>query len=158
MTITIELGKETDVPLAHQLMIEAFEEYRTLEVPSSVITEPVELLHKNFQDGTEKFIICYDSDQPLGSARFKLYEDSLYFSRVSVSPRARGKGLAKAMLHWLEAYACEHGKSKMECKVRSALQSNIRLYESVGFSIIKKEIIVNPNGLEVKTGYMVKVL
>jgi len=41
--------------------------------------------------------------------RFKTDGNSLYLFRLSVSPEARRRGIAKSMLWWLENYAKEHG-------------------------------------------------
>lgn len=93
-----------------------------------------------------------------GSVRFKLKEQALYFSRLSVTPSARGKGLAKAMLAWLEKYALENGKGKIECLVRAALPENISLYRSIGYKIVKNEEVNNSNGFSVKVAAMEKNL
>ena len=45
---------------------------------------------------------------------------------------------------------------KMECRVRASLPKNIRLYESMGYSISKEEVVTNHNGLLVKTVVMEK--
>ncbi|WP_374703012.1 GNAT family N-acetyltransferase [Peribacillus deserti] len=107
MKAQIRLGNEDDIKTAYKLMREAFEEYRVLEIPSSAIDEPVDFLLNSFKNGTEKVILCLVNGIPLGSSRFTLREDSLYFSRVSVPPYARGRGLAKSMLSWLENHAEE---------------------------------------------------
>ncbi|WP_433957125.1 GNAT family N-acetyltransferase [Cytobacillus horneckiae] len=158
MAIMIKLGKESEVHIAHQLMQEAFAEYSILEVPSSAMTESADVLRNAWRNGEEQFIVCYENETPVGSSRFKLLGDSLYFSRVSVSPQARGKGIAKQMLAWLEEYAQSVDRKTMTCKVRSSLESNVRLYKSIGFSIIEEGAIVNPNGFLVETAVMEKKL
>ncbi|MEH7306639.1 GNAT family N-acetyltransferase [Neobacillus drentensis] len=85
-------------------------------------------------------------------------EDTLYFSRVSVTPAARGKGIAKAMLSWLEKYAYDNFKGKMACRVRVSLPKNISWYQSMGYFISKEEVVTNPNGFLVKTVVMEKTL
>ncbi|CAN7765697.1 GNAT family N-acetyltransferase [Paenibacillus sp. LjRoot153] len=52
--------------------------------------------------------------------------NSLYFYRLSVSPEARGKGIAKSILNWLEEYAKKHGKSEIVCRVRMSIPKNIQ--------------------------------
>nr|WP_312092864.1 GNAT family N-acetyltransferase [Niallia sp.] len=139
-------------------MLEAFEDYRYIEVPSSALNEPIDKLITALKNGTEQAIIYRLDDVPLGSSRLQLKEDSLYFSRLSVTPSARGKGIAQAMLAWMEEYALLNGKQKVECKVRANVPKNIRLYEKVGFSITKEETAVNPNGKLVKTVNMEKCI
>jgi ribosomal protein S18 acetylase RimI-like enzyme len=88
--------------------------------------------------------------------RFKTDKSSLYFFRLSVCPEARGKGIAKSMLSWLENYAKEYGKTEIWCRVRMSLPQNIQLYKSVGYIVFKEEVVTNPNGFPVKTVVMKK--
>lgn len=154
----INIVEETDVPVVYMLMLEAFEEYRTLDVPSSALNESLEALQIAIKNNFEKALLCSINGVPLGTCRFTIREDSLYFSRVSVTPSGRGKGIAKAMLLWLEKYAYDNFLTKMECRVRVSLPKNIKLYESMGYIISKEEIVTNPNGFLVKTVVMEKTL
>lgn len=154
----IKIAKELDVPVVFQLMLEAFEEYRSLEVPSSAINESLEAVQIAFKSNSEKALLCSIDGRPLGSCRFTMKEDTLYFSRVAVIPSARGKGIAKAMLSWLEQYAYDNFKRKMACRVRVSLPKNINLYRSLGYFISKEEVVTNPNGFLVKTVVMEKAL
>ncbi|WP_328019205.1 GNAT family N-acetyltransferase [Niallia alba] len=154
----ISLVTEEEAPIVHKLMLEAFEDYRYIEVPSSALTEPVDKLINALKSRTEQAIIYWLDDIPLGSARLQLKDDSLYFSRLSVIPSARGKGIAKAMLAWMEEYALLNRKQKVECKVRANIPKNIELYEKLGFVITKEETAANPNGMAVKAVYMEKLV
>lgn len=115
----INLVTEDEAPLVHRLMLEAFEDYRYMEVPSSALNEPIDKLIDALKNGTEQAILYRLNAIPLGSSRLQLKEDSLYFSRLSVTPSARGKGIAQEMLAWMEEYALLNGKQKMVCKVSS---------------------------------------
>ncbi|MEQ2468283.1 GNAT family N-acetyltransferase [Niallia hominis] len=152
----INLVTEDEAPLVHRLMLEAFEDYRYVEVPSSALNEPIDKLTDALKNGTEQAILYRLNAIPLGSSRLQLKGDSLYFSRLSVTPSARGKGIAQEMLAWMEEYALLNGKQKMECKVRANVRKNISLYEKLGFIITKEEEANNPNGKLVKTVNMEK--
>jgi len=156
MTVAIRLAELEDAPLVHQTMLAAFEQYRNIEVPSSALNETVESIKNSIAGGTEKAIICFCEGVPVGSARFKMEEKRLYFARLSVCPEARGKGIAKLMIAWLENYAKEHGKSTMWCRVRMSIPQNIQLYRSVGYDVAKEEVVTNPNGFQVKIVVMEK--
>ena len=158
MQMEMKIAEEMDVPVVYKLMLEAFEEYRTLEVPSSALNESLDAFQIAIKNNTQKALLCSINGNPLGSCRFTLKEDVLYFSRVSVTPLARGKGIAKAMLLWLEKYAYDNFQSTMECRVRLSLPKNIELYESMGYFISKEEVVTNPNGYLVKTVVMQKTL
>ncbi len=158
MNLDIRLANEKETPIVHKLMLEAFEEYRFLEVPSSALNESLDTLLNALKNGSEKALLCFVDGEPLGSLRFTIKDDSLYFSRLSVTPHARGKGIAKAILLWLEKYANENGKMKMECRVRASLSKNISLYEAMDYIVSEEEVVTNPNGYPVKTVVMEKSL
>lgn len=158
MNTKLWLATLEEIPIVHRIMLEAFEEYRFLDVPSSALNEPIEMLQTSLNSGIEQALLCGVDGVPLGSTRFTKTEDSLYFSRVSVTPIARGKGIAKAMLLWLETYAKENRMMRLECRVRASLPKNIRLYESLGYRVTKEEAVTNPNGFLVKTVVMEKLL
>ncbi|MEH7305633.1 GNAT family N-acetyltransferase [Neobacillus drentensis] len=133
MNIEVRVAKLDEIQTVHKLMLDAFEEYRFLDVPSSALNESEEELQNAIKSGSEKALICMVDEIPVGSSRFKLKDDSIYFSRLSVSPHARGKGIAKAMLLWLENKA-------------------------MGYIVYKEEVVTNPNGFLVKTVVMEKIL
>lgn len=154
----IKLGNEAEIVIAHKLMKEAFEEYRYLEVPSSAINEPLDTLRDSLRIGLEKFILCYIDGNPLGSLRFNTKDQTLCFSRVSVPPYARGRGIAKLMLSWLEDYAKKEGIHKLQCKVRSSLTHNVRLYQSIGYTVTEEEMVTNSDNFPVSIVVMEKLL
>ncbi|GLH64482.1 GNAT family N-acetyltransferase [Parageobacillus sp. G301] len=152
----IRLANAEDAHLIHQIMVLAFEEYRNMDVPSSALNETVSSIEESLKNGSEKALLCFGDGVPLGSVRFKTDKNSLYFFRLSVCPEARGRGIAKSMLSWLENYAKEHGKTEIWCRVRMSIPQNIQLYKSVGYIVCKEEVVTNPNGFPVKTVVMKK--
>jgi ribosomal protein S18 acetylase RimI-like enzyme len=139
-------------------MLAAFEEYRNFDVPSSALNETIVSIEESIKNRSENALLYFSDGIPLGSVRFKTEDHSLYFSRLSVSPKARGRGIAKSLLNWLEEYARNHEKSEMTCRVRMSIPQNIQLYKSVGFIVVKEEVVINPNGFPVKTVVMKKVI
>jgi ribosomal protein S18 acetylase RimI-like enzyme len=152
----IRLANTEDAYLIHQIMVLAFEEYRDMDVPSSALNETVSSIEESLKNGFEKALLCFRDGVPVGSVRFKTVKNSLYFFRLSVSPEARGKGIAKSILTWLENYAKEYKKTEIWCRVRMSLPQNIQLYNSVGYIVCKEEVVTNPNGFSVKTVVMKK--
>ncbi|GGJ62104.1 hypothetical protein GCM10008982_08920 [Anoxybacillus voinovskiensis] len=108
-------------------MISVFEEYRHSDVPSSALFETVDGIKKALQTGEEKALLCFEHNVAIGTVRFTVGERDLYFFRLSVCPKARGK----SMLLWLENDAKEHGKLSLSCKVRSSILKNVPLYNSL---------------------------
>jgi len=140
-----------DAETVHQVMISAFEEYRHSDVPSSALFETVDGIKKALQTGEEKALLYFEDNVAVGTVRFTVGESDLYFFRLSVCPKARGKGIAKSMLSWLENDAKEHGKSSLSCKVRSSIPKNVQLYKSLGYRSIEKQVLTSHSGLPIET-------
>lgn len=154
----IRIAEVEDAKLVHEIMLSAFEEYRHLEVPPSALDEKVSLIEESLRNGKGKALLYYQDEIPVGSCRFKIDGDALNFSRLSVRPEFRGNGIAKTILQWLEQYALENNIIELSCRVRMALPQNIDLYQSIGYSVTKEEVVINPNGFPVKTVVMNKKL
>ncbi|MCP8968444.1 GNAT family N-acetyltransferase [Ectobacillus ponti] len=152
----IVVATAEDAYSVHEVMMAAFEEYRHIDVPSSALEETIESIRHALSSGKEGAVLYMQDNTSVASARFQLREEHLYFSRLSVRPEAHGKGVAKAILLWLEKHAREHGKEEILCQVRMSVPQNIALYRSVGYEVYQEEVVVKPNGSEVLTCYMKK--
>ncbi|WP_155918388.1 hypothetical protein [Heyndrickxia ginsengihumi] len=53
-----------------QLMLEAFEEYRLMDVPSSALNETIESLQQAFINSKEKAVLSFINEAVVGSMRF----------------------------------------------------------------------------------------
>lgn len=113
----IRLATEKDAHLIHKIMLSVFEEYRNSDVPSGALNETVTSIEEALRDETEQALLYYKDGIPVGTVRFNMDGNSLYFFRLSVCPEARRRGIAKAMLSWLENYAKEQGITEIWCKV-----------------------------------------
>jgi ribosomal protein S18 acetylase RimI-like enzyme len=159
MDVSIRLvTNDEDIENVHQTMLKAFGEYSKYGIPSSAINEKMSTIKKLIDDGMEQAILALEEGNALGSVRFKMYDQSLYFARLSVLPEARGNGIAKTMLRWLEGYGKINRKEILFCRVRLDSPKNIEFYRSIGFEIAKKETIINKDGNVVDTVIMEKVI
>lgn len=159
MEFTIMLAEtDKEIKNVHRVMLDAFAEYSKHDIPSSAMNESVSSIQQAIHEGIEQAIIGYIDEKPSGSARIILEQDSIYFKRLSVSPEARGKGMAKKMIHWLEEYAKELGKETIYCRVRTDTPQNIELYQHFDFEISKEETIINKDGYVVGTVLMEKAV
>lgn len=156
MDVTIRIAIPEDAEILHRILQAAYAEYRHLEVSSSALDETVDSITRALRQG-ERAIVAEVGGRPVGSVRFCLGNEELYFFRLAVIPEARGKGLAKAMLAWLETYAVRKGKKIIRCKARFAIPRNISLYLSVGYHIGGEETVIE-NGVPLRLATMVKTL
>ncbi|MEO8395941.1 MAG: GNAT family N-acetyltransferase [Chloroflexota bacterium] len=145
MTIEITPATVEEVPLVYQIMQAAFAEYvGVLVPPSSVEYETLEDARRTIEEGGA--VLARLDGKAVGSARYNFHDEGhiCYVGRVSVLPEARGKGIASAMVTFIEGIARQEGCESMEILVRMILESNVHLYERIGYHI--DETFEHPKG------------
>jgi ribosomal protein S18 acetylase RimI-like enzyme len=132
--IRVELAGASQAELVLRLAIEAFEAFRdTLVPPPGILRESVQDVARSIETGGG--VLAWDSDVPVGSARFHPAADHLYVGRVAVPPAFRRRGIASAMMAFIEDHAQALGFTETRVQVRQALPSNVALYESLGYAV-----------------------
>jgi GNAT superfamily N-acetyltransferase len=138
MKPTIRLARAEEWELLHRLTQEAFAEYRgRLDPPSGAFDESAMDVMRALEDGGALF--AYVGDEAVGAARYRPTPDHLYVGRVSVLPAWRGRGIAVALMLALEQYAPKLRLKAIELGVRESLPSNVKLYEKLGYAVIRRE-------------------
>lgn len=153
----IIFAEVSDAPIVHQLMIEAFTEYKNKIPPTSALNETVDSITEALING-EQALITYIDDEPVGMLRYQVTNDGVYFYRLSIIPEKQGQGIAKQLLQSLENHAIQNNHPALLCKVRSDVPKNIKLYQSIGFNIYDEYVIYKPNGITINVVAMEKVL
>lgn len=118
----------TDAALVYTLMQQAFEEYAKDVVPSSALQEQLTTVEAAQARG-ERALVAYKGDGAVGMVRFTEGE-YIDFYRLSVPPRYRRQGIAKALVRALLRY-----NKPLVCKVRKKETRNMALYQALGFNI-----------------------
>jgi ribosomal protein S18 acetylase RimI-like enzyme len=130
--IRVGLVDVSQAELVLRLAVEAFAEFReTLVPPPGTLAETVDDVRRYIETGGA--VVAWDGEVPVGSARFHPEPDYLYIGRVAVPPAYRRRGVATAMMHFLEEHARSLGFADIRVQVRQALPSNVALYESLGY-------------------------
>ena len=128
----IELVDASQAALVLRVAIEAFEEFEhTLAPPPGVLVETVESVAASIERGGA--VIAWDGEIAIGSARFHSGIDHLYIGRVAVPPAHRRRGVASAIMRFLEDHARTLRFFETRVEVREALPGNVALYESLGY-------------------------
>ncbi|WP_416150850.1 GNAT family N-acetyltransferase [Salipaludibacillus sp. HK11] len=153
----IIFAEVSDAPIIHQLMVQAFNEYKNKVPPTSALNETVESITEALIDG-EHALISYMDDEPVGMVRFRVTNEGVYFFRLSITPEKQGQGIAKQLLKSLENHAIQRNHPALLCKVRMDVPKNIQLYQSIGFTIYDEYAIHKPNGITINVVAMKKVL
>lgn len=85
----------------------------------------------------EVVIVAYDDAIPVGCAGFKRYNDDYAeVKRVFVKPAYRGRGIAKALMRFLEDAAKQKGYGYLILESGEPLIAAMALYRSIGFKRI----------------------
>jgi ribosomal protein S18 acetylase RimI-like enzyme len=121
----------------------AFAEYDgKLAQPSGALSETLEDVQRAMSEGGAALALL--DGVAVGSARYVAADDELYVGRVAVLPEYRRRGVASALMRFLEDHALSIGKSSVRIGVRESLPSNLALYEALGYERIK----VEPHGAD----------
>lgn len=131
----------------------AYAEYiGKLDPPSGADRETTEDVAAKMQNGGA--LLAWIGDKAVGSARFEFRGANLYVGRLAVVPALRGRGVAKAIMNFVESIARNERCEGIEILVRTVLEDNLRLYRNLGYSY--EEIIQHPRAGRVTR--MVKTL
>lgn len=141
--ISIEFTKNARIIL--DVMLDAFEQTRKYEKPSSALFETVEQIEGELASGKEALVL-YEDGEPCAMMKVTTKEDNLYFARLSVKVAHRKKGYATILIDYLGKLANARGLSKITCNVRADEPENIAYYERLGFAIVQSRIFHHPHG------------
>jgi ribosomal protein S18 acetylase RimI-like enzyme len=153
-TWQVQPAQIEDAELVYQIMREAYLEYEgALDPPMSGSGENAAHVADAMQRGGA--VLAWDGATPVGSARYRLSNDFVHIKRVSVLPHWRGRGIATAMLRYIEGLAISQGRTGARLQVRMSLAQNLELYQHVGYQIAR--VKAHPRG-EDEVGTLVKQL
>lgn len=83
-------------------------------------------------------LICYDDDKAVGIGAYKEFEPKVAeIKRMYTLPEYRGKGIAKAILTELEAWAKEEGYTTSILETGYLQIDAIGLYQKLGYMVIE---------------------
>lgn len=133
--IRLRHADESDWPLVHRLIMEAFGEYEgVLTPPSGALSETVASIRETVAGRGGALIAATEEGTALGTALHYAVADHLYVGRVSVIPAGRGKGVGKSMMLGMEQIAREAGIREVRVSVRLSLPGNVKFYEGLGYA------------------------
>lgn len=156
--LELRLAEPHEASLVHAVMADAFSEYRETGIPTGAFDETEEYVAGLLKEGTELAGLCFLDGQAVGSVRFCHKGEGLYFRRLAVRRAYQGRGIAKALLSWLEEYAREAGEACVWCRVRANIPRNVELYRSVGYASGPELLFTRDDGSRVTLFEMHKAL
>ncbi|MDD5016877.1 MAG: GNAT family N-acetyltransferase [Eubacteriales bacterium] len=82
------------------------------------------------------YYIAYAADIPCGYCSIKHDDDGLFLSKLYVRQAHRGKGIARAMLEHIDAYAKQHGMNRIRLTCNKRNTGSLSAYQKLGFAQI----------------------
>ena len=127
---------ENDSATLLRLLLAAFQEYDgVLDPPSGGHGETIDSVRKRLVDGSA--VLATIAGEPAGFAFYQRQESYVYFSRLSVLPAFRNRGLGRALIEYVERHAVATGAAGVRLGVRIQLPHLLERYEKLGYRITK---------------------
>jgi GNAT superfamily N-acetyltransferase len=104
-----------------------------LTPPSGVLNETLDDFAARFRD--EIVLVAQSGNDIVGSVFCAEKADSLYLTRMAVSPAWRKRGAGRALLMAAEEQARHLGLPKLALRVRQTLPENRTYFERFGFAV-----------------------
>jgi ribosomal protein S18 acetylase RimI-like enzyme len=130
---------QTDIPALNILVNSAFrgdsskKGWTTEEHLLDGIRTDENLLTDSLNEPNTTILKYTEGDEILGMVMLKNQGDSLYLGMLTVAPDLQGSGIGKKFLQAAEAFAKEHGLSKIMMTVISVRVELIAWYERHGY-------------------------
>ena len=91
-----------------------------------------------FNPGRGIFILAHAGEEAIGCGAIRMLGSDAEIKRMYVAPAARGKGVARAILHALEAEATRLGASRLILETGNKQVEALSLYRREGFEEIPR--------------------
>jgi ribosomal protein S18 acetylase RimI-like enzyme len=136
--ITMRPASLDEASLVRDVVLAAYAEHKgALPVESSAYDETIEdVLDKMTVGGA---VVAEDGGVAVGSTQFTPEDGYLYVGRVAVLPSHRRRGVASAMMRYLEKTALDLGRDTIRVGVRESLPNNKSFYASLGYEVVSTD-------------------
>lgn len=157
--ITIHEVAADSAHAIHAVTQAAYMEYEETTPSTALLETPQEVEDSMRTDGVRVAVgQLRESGTAVGCVRFRIAKESLEFFRLAVVPEARGRGIADALLRWLEVAAEHEGVTSLTCSVRMGVARNVQLYLRRGYRQSGESLVTAVDGSPLRVGTLVKTL
>ena len=135
--LTYRAATDADVPAIVAIIHAAFAEYDgAIDPPSGAHHETEEKIRQKLM--TDRAVVAHVGDQAVACVLYRDEGDHLYFGRLAVLPAYRNRGIAGALIDYVEERARELGLPRVRLGVRVALPQLRARYERRGYRLIEE--------------------
>jgi predicted N-acetyltransferase YhbS len=134
--ITLREATNADLPALVVVLKAAFEEYRgRLDPPSGAHDESAPKVREVMR--TSRAVLALSGDEIVGCVFYAPSGNHIDLFRLAVLPAQRRRGIAGALIAYVEARARELGLARVQLGVRVALSNNRAYYERLGYRFVE---------------------
>jgi predicted N-acetyltransferase YhbS len=127
---------DKDIPILVTVLRTAFEEYRDrLDPPSGAHSETVEKVRQKLT--TARAVVAVVNQEIAGCVFYQPENDWMVLDRLAVLPPYRRRGLAKALISYVETQARALHLSRVRLGVRVVLRDNWAYYKRLGYYLVE---------------------
>ena len=105
-----------------------------IDPPSAALRETPESLAARFDRGGAVFVAHLDGGIVGAVCADPKPDGSIYLDRLAVDPDRTGRGIARALVAAVEAFARAQGRDRVTLGVRLLLTDNIALFRHLGYA------------------------
>lgn len=135
--VVIRSATLADVPTIVAIIHAAFQEYDgAIDPPSGAHNESADKIRAKM--ATDQALLAVIAGQPVGCVLYRNEGDHMYFGRLAVLPEYRGRGIAAALIEYVEARARELELPRVRLGVRVALPQLRASYERLGYRVTEE--------------------
>jgi predicted N-acetyltransferase YhbS len=134
--VTLREATDADIPTLVVVLKESFEEYRDrLDPPSGAHTETAAKLREVLR--TARAVPALVDGAVVGCVFYAPAGDHVDLFRLAVLPAQRRRGIARALVAYVEVRAQELGLPRIQLGVRVGLMGNRAYYERLGYRLLE---------------------
>jgi ribosomal protein S18 acetylase RimI-like enzyme len=98
--------------------------------------QSTKVIEQQIKDGASYYLLAYN-ENPVGYFSYSIKEDALFLSKLYVLSSARGNGIGKTAMNFMQDKVIELGLNKIQLTVNKYNYNSIKAYEKMGFINVK---------------------
>ncbi|MER5409469.1 GNAT family N-acetyltransferase [Streptomyces sp. NPDC002769] len=105
-----------------------------------VVPQPMEADHAANVAAGRVFVTGGPGEGVAGLVVVEAHEDHLYLDSIAVRPDARGKGVGRRLLAFVEAHARELGLPEVRLFTNAMMWENRKIYPKFGYEVVGRRV------------------
>lgn len=146
-----ELQSLADIEALYPTIVEIWQEVFTPIIGGEDVAymlanyQSIPVIQQEIQQGVHYFALLKDGER-VGYTAYEVQADALYISKLYILQKYRGQGYMREIFAYYQELSQQMGL-KQRLKVNENNQQAIRVYEHLGFTLVKKQTVEIGDGV-----------